>query len=100
MEITKTNANGTVTLALNGKLSAEQVEEFAEAARHAYAETDTLIIDFGEVSYLSSVGLRVLVSAHKNLSARGGSLLISNVRKESVREVFEITGFDNILKIQ
>jgi anti-anti-sigma factor len=100
MEITKASANGAVTLALNGKLSAAQAEEFAEAARAACAETDTLTIDFGEVSYLSSAGLRVLVTAHKNLRARGGSLLISNVRKASVREVFEITGFDSILKIQ
>jgi anti-sigma B factor antagonist len=100
MEITKTSANGTVTLALNGKLSAVHTEEFAETVTAVCAETDTLTIDFGEVSYLSSAGLRVLISAHRNLHARGGSLLISNVRTESVREVFEITGFDRILKIQ
>jgi anti-sigma B factor antagonist len=100
MEIIKKTTNGTVTLAVEGKLSAAQAEEFSDAVRAACAEADTLTIDFGGVSYLSSAGLRVLVSAHKSLKARGGALSVSNVRKDSVREIFEITGFDTLITVE
>ena len=54
-----------------------------------------LILDFADVNYVSSAGLRVLLSLHKLMMAKGGMKLI-NVNEE-VCDVFEVTGFDEIL---
>ena len=58
---------------------------------------DELVFDFEELTYISSAGLRVLLSAHKAMSAKGG-MKITHVN-EIVQEVFEVTGFPDILTI-
>ena len=57
-----------------------------------------LVFDFSALDYVSSAGLRVLLSAHKVRSAQGG-MKVTNVN-EIVREVFEVTGFSDILTIE
>jgi anti-sigma B factor antagonist len=99
MEIVKTQDGSIVTLAINGQLSAATAEEFGAAVEAAIAESDKLTLDFQKVSYLASAGLRVLVSAQKKLTACSGVLLLINV-DETIREVFEITGLDDVLDIQ
>jgi anti-sigma B factor antagonist len=59
---------------------------------------DSLVLDFSNLSYISSAGLRVLLSAHKALSAKGG-MKVKNVN-EIVQEVFDVTGFADILDIE
>ncbi len=59
---------------------------------------ETLMLDFSKLEYISSAGLRVLLSAHKIMSKKGG-MKITNVN-EIVREVFEATGFADILTIE
>jgi anti-sigma B factor antagonist len=98
MEIFKTQDGDVVTLAINGKLSAATAEEFGAAVEAAIAETVKLILDFKEVSYLASAGLRVLVSTQKQITSRSGSLSLINV-DENVREVFEVTGLDDVFDI-
>ena len=58
----------------------------------------SLVIDIEKLEYISSAGLRVLLSAHK-IMAKQGTMVIKNVRDE-VREIFEVTGFDEILNIE
>ncbi|MDR3337594.1 MAG: STAS domain-containing protein [Treponema sp.] len=98
MEIVKTREGDAITLSINGKLSAGTAEEFGAALNAATAETDKIILDFQGVSYLASAGLRVLVFAQKQLVSRSGSLSLINVN-ENVREVFEVTGLDDIFDI-
>ncbi len=57
-----------------------------------------MVLDFSKSDYISSVGLRVLLSAHKVMSCKGG-MKVANVN-EIVREVFEVTGFADILTIE
>ena len=56
------------------------------------------MLDFSKLEYISSAGLRVLLSAHKAMSSKGG-MKVTNVN-EIVREVFEVTGFADILTIE
>ena len=59
---------------------------------------DSLILDFSRLDYISSAGLRVLLSAHKAMSGKGG-MKVKNVN-EIVREVFDVTGFADVLAIE
>jgi anti-sigma B factor antagonist len=99
MEIVKTNNGDILTLEISGKLSAATAEEFGAAVDAAIGESLKLILDFKEVSYLASAGLRVLVSAQKQITAKSGSLSLINVA-EDVHEVFEVTGLDDVFDIQ
>jgi anti-anti-sigma factor len=99
MEIIKSVSGDSITLAVAGKLSAATAEECGAAVELAIGETKNLLLDFKELSYLASAGLRILVSAQKKLKATGGSLSLLNVSKE-VMEVFEITGLDDVFDIR
>jgi anti-anti-sigma factor len=99
MEIVKTQDDGIVTLAINGQLNAATAEEFGAAVEAAVVESEKLILDFQKVNYLASAGLRVLVSVQKKLTSRSGSLSLINV-DETVYEVFQVTGLDDIFDIQ
>ena len=59
---------------------------------------DSLTMDFSKLEYISSAGLRVLLSAHKTMNAKGG-MTVTHVN-EIVQEVFEVTGFAEILTIE
>ena len=99
MEILKTVSGDSITLAIAGKLSAATADECGAAVDLALGETKNLVLDFKELSYLASAGLRVLVSAQKKLKAAGGALCLLNVREE-VMEVFEVTGLDDVFDIR
>ena len=60
---------------------------------------DSLILDFADLEYISSAGLRVLISTQKKLKADNIPMTIKNVN-DSVREIFRMSGFDKILKIE
>jgi anti-sigma B factor antagonist len=98
MEIVKTVSEGKTVLSLAGKLTAASAQEFSTAVEKALEESNALVLDFKDLSYLASAGLRVLVAAQKKLSVSGGSLSLLNVRRE-VMDVFEVTGLDEILDI-
>jgi anti-sigma B factor antagonist len=99
MEIVKTESEGSITLAITGKLSAATAEEFGAAVEEAIGRSKKLVLDFQGVSYLASAGLRVLVSTQKKLTAFSGALSIINVG-DDVREVFEVTGLDDVFDLQ
>jgi anti-sigma B factor antagonist len=99
MEIVKDISGDTTTLAVAGKLNAVTADEFDAAVNLVIGKTKNLVLDFEKVSYLSSAGLRVLVSAQKKLKAAVGTLTLCNVCVE-VMEVFEVTGLDDIFDIR
>jgi anti-anti-sigma factor len=100
MDITKTeNAAGGVTLKVSGKLSAVTAEEFDTVLNTVTGETADLVLDFAELDYLASAGLRCLIAAQKKIKARKGNLSIINVT-DPVREVFEITGLEDVFDLR
>ncbi|MDR2444527.1 MAG: STAS domain-containing protein [Spirochaetaceae bacterium] len=98
MEIVKSPTESKITLCVKGKLSAAAVPEFKAAVEEALGESQTLVLDFKDLDYMASAGLRVLVSVRKRLSG-GGSLTLINIRSK-VREVFEVTGLDEVFTIR
>ena len=58
-----------------------------------------LVLDFTDLAYLSSAGLRVLLSCQKKMNAAKGSMVVKHVN-EIIMEVFEATGFDSILTVE
>ena len=98
MTITK-ELNGTnLTIALEGRLDTMTAPELEAELNQSLGNADSLTLDFSKLEYISSAGLRVLLSAHKIMSAKCG-MKVTNVN-EIVREVFEVTGFADILTIE
>ncbi len=98
MTITK-NQNGThLDLALAGRLDTTTAPQLEAELRQSVDGVTELTLDFGELEYLSSAGLRVLLSAQKVMNKQG-TMVLRNVN-ETIMEIFEVTGFADILTIQ
>ena len=93
------NCNGnTLEIALEGRLDTMTSPELEAALKEDLPKAESLVLDFSKLDYISSAGLRVLLSAHKAMSGKGG-MKVTHVN-EIVREVFEVTGFADILTIE
>lgn len=97
MTIHTAKNGGEITLQIEGRLDTVTAPEL-EAELNRLADAEKLILDFSKLEYISSAGLRVLLSAHKRMSAKGG-MKVTHVN-EIVSEVFEVTGFADILDIE
>ena len=98
MIITK-ELNGTdLKIALEGRLDTMTAPELEAELNQSLKNAESLTLDFSKLDYISSAGLRVLLSAHKEMSSKGG-MKVTNV-SEIVSEVFEVTGFADILTIE
>lgn len=98
MVITKTAEGDKLTLAIQGRLDTTTAPQLEAELKASINDTVELVLDFAELQYISSAGLRVLLSAQKVMS-RQGSMLVRNVN-EDVMDVFELTGFSDILTIE
>lgn len=91
--------NGTnLEIALGGRLDTTTAPELEQKLKDSMDSAETLVLDFSKLDYISSAGLRVLLSAHKTMNAKGG-MKITHVN-EIVKEVFDVTGFADILNIE
>ena len=97
MTIQKSEEAGKLIIALEGRLDTTTAPEL-EAALSGKEDAAEIEFDFSKLEYISSAGLRVLLSAQKAMNANGGKMTIRNV-SEDILEVFEITGFVDILTI-
>ncbi|WP_458408124.1 STAS domain-containing protein [Anaerotignum sp.] len=97
MTIDKKIENEKITLMINGRLDTQTAPELEKEVEKLEENCKELILDMTELAYISSAGLRVLLKAQKLMNTKGEMKLI-NVN-ESVMEVFEITGFLDILTI-
>ena len=96
MEI-KTKAEGNkLTIAVSGRVDTVTAPELEAGLK--FGDAKNVVIDLKDVPYMSSAGLRLLLTAHKTMLAHGGELQIANVQP-SVREVLDITGFSDILNL-
>ncbi len=98
MDIKKTKNDTTLTLAIQGRIDTTTAPQLEAELRSDIDGVTELYLDFAGVEYISSAGLRVLLSAQK-LMSRQGKMVLSHVN-ESVMEVFEVTGFSDILTIE
>ena len=98
MKITKKQNGTALEIALDGRLDTMTAPEMEKELNSSLDAADTLTLDFANLAYISSAGLRVLLSAHKVMSRKGGMKVV-NVN-EIVKEVFNVTGFADILTIE
>ena len=98
MTISKSLSGSSLTLALEGRLDTTTAPELEAELKDSLDGVETLTLDFSKLDYISSAGLRVLLSAHKKMSTAGG-MKVTHVN-EIVQEVFEVTGFSDILTIE
>jgi anti-sigma B factor antagonist len=98
MEIRKVNNAGKMTVSISGRVDTTTAPALETALKESFNECEALVIDFTDVEYISSAGLRVLLSAQKVMGKKGGMTLI-NV-SDDIMEIFEVTGFTDILTIE
>lgn len=98
MEIKTTRNDSELTVALSGRLDTLTSPDLEDKLDEELEGVERLIFDLGELEYISSAGLRVLLGAYKMMEEYNG-MLIRNVTKP-VMDVFEVTGFSDVLDIE
>ena len=98
MKIEKNIENGKVLLTIEGRLDTTTAPELEKELDSSLVEATGLVFDMSKLEYISSAGLRVLLKAQKTMNVQG-NMKVTNVN-ESIMEVFEITGFVDILTIE
>ncbi|MCR4770893.1 MAG: STAS domain-containing protein [Oscillospiraceae bacterium] len=98
MNILKKREESKLTVALEGRLDTATSPQLEGELRTDINGVSELIFDLGGLDYVSSAGLRVLLSAQKVMN-RQGSMTIRNVKPE-IMEIFDVTGFTDILSIE
>lgn len=84
-------------MSLGGRLDTGTAPELEKELKNSLDGVEELIIDMAELDYLSSAGLRVLLGAQKTMN-RQGSMKVSHVN-DTIMEIFEVTGFSDILTV-
>ena len=99
LSITKHADGQTLTVDVSGRIDTVTSPELENGVKDSLDGITKIVLNFEQVEYISSSGLRVLLSLHKTMTAKGGELVISKPA-EMVTEVFEVTGFADILTIE
>ena len=99
MDIQQTKDGNKLTVTLSGRLDTTTAPQLEETLASALDGVTDLVFDFNQIQYISSAGLRILLNTQKKISAAGGSMKLVGVN-DVVREVFEVTGFINILSVE
>lgn len=98
MNIVKTSEGTKLTLALEGRLDTTTAPQLEAEVKGNLTGVTELALDFSQLEYLSSAGLRVILAAQKVMNKQG-QMVIRHVN-ETILEVFEVTGFSDILTIE
>ena len=98
LNIQKTIENGKAIVGLEGRLDTITAPELEGVIKEILPNLTDLTLDLSKLEYISSAGLRVLLSAQKAMNQQGG-MTVKNVG-ETIMEIFEVTGFSDILTIE
>ena len=98
LHINKTIENGKAAVSLEGRLDTTTAPDLERELKDSLDGVNELTLDFSKLEYISSAGLRVLLSAQKRMN-RQGEMKITHIN-EIVREIFDVTGFADILTIE
>lgn len=98
MEIKKEKNGKELTILVIGRLDTTTAPQLEAELKQSISGVEKLVLDFAELEYLSSAGLRVILSAQKVMNKQG-AMIVKNVN-ETISEIFEVTGFVDILTIE
>lgn len=97
--ITKSDTN-SITVTLNGELNTLAAQQFAKDVEPLMVETGKeIIMDFTNLSFISSAGMRTLLLLNKNTIAKNGKIVIVGM-SEDIKQIFALTGFDQMFEIK
>ncbi len=98
MKIEKQQENEKMTVKVSGRLDTTTSPELEQELINSIDGIKELILDFGDLDYISSAGLRVVLAVQKIMNTQG-AMKVVNV-SETIMEIFDITGFTEILTIE
>ena len=99
MEIIEEKQSGINIFRLNGRLDSNTSQGFEQKLFEAISDgTKSVVVDFKDLDYISSAGLRVILKATKAIKRQDGHIMLCSMQ-DYVKEVFEIAGFDSFLSI-
>ena len=98
MDIIVLQGDGMVTLEIVGRLDTLTSPELEKAVKPLVFPGAVVVFDCEKMEYISSSGLRVVLAAHKQVTAAGGKFMVTNLNAE-VKSVFDLTGFSRIIAL-
>lgn len=98
MTINKNREGNALCVSVEGRLDTVTAPQLEASLKEEFEGLADLTIDLGELEYISSAGLRVLLLAQKTMSKQG-NMVVRNVN-ETVKEIFDVTGFSDILTVE
>ena len=98
LNIEKTALDSTLTVSLTGRLDTTTAPQLEAELKDSLEGVTSLTLDLEKLEYISSAGLRVLLSAQKRMNAQGKMKIVH--AGEMIMEIFEVTGFSDILTIE
>jgi anti-anti-sigma factor len=99
MNIISTDCGDNIRLLIEGRVDTNTAPQVQQAILNAFQKNKNIVIDFLNVAYISSAGLRALLIGQKTAASKGGSMKLVNIG-ETVMSVLEMSGFANILDIE
>ena len=99
MEIEKKYDEKELTISVEGRIDTITSNDLEKEITDEMGNFDSLIVDFDKVDYISSAGLRLLISTQKKLKPDNIPFVIKNAN-DTVKEIFRMSGFDKLLKIE
>ena len=99
MEITKDYNGKELTLSVKGRIDTITAQELDEELNAEFGNFDSLILNFADLEYIASAGLRVIIATEKKLKDNDIPFVIKNVN-DTVSEIFRLSGFSKILPIE
>lgn len=98
MEIKKVREDNKLTVCVSGRLDTMTAQELDEELENSLEGVTELVMDLSEMGYISSAGLRVLLTAQQIMEDQG-SMVVKGIR-DDLKDIFEVSGFDSFLNIQ
>ena len=99
MKISETRSGDVIQIKIDGRVDTTTSPQLQNAILQAFQKGSKLVLDFSEVEYVSSAGLRALLIGQKTANSKGGSMTLVNVA-DAVLQVFKMSGFSGILHIE
>lgn len=99
MNVVATDCENYIRLLVEGRVDTNTSPQLQQAILNAFQKKKDVVVDFLNVPYISSAGLRALLIGQKTAASKGGSMKLTNV-SEVVMNILEMSGFSKILKIE
>ena len=99
MNIIATDCNDHIRLMVDGRVDTNTSPQLQEAILNAFQKNKSVVVDFLNVAYISSAGLRALLIGQKTAASKGGSMKLTNIGS-TVKQVLDMSGFSKILTIE